>query len=449
MVEFNLPDVGEGIHEAEIVRWLVQVGQRVTLDQIILEIQTDKAIVEIPSPVAGEIVDIRVEEGTVVPVGTLLVIIAATNEAPSPVITSPKASSDQRQNHVEPKPSSPNHQAEHLAGTGKRVLAAPAVRKLALELGLDLTKIPGSGPAKRILPEDVRHFMAQNSSLDKSSPNLTQKAAQTDDLRDKQEIAPIPAQLEVVDGPEFDQTLRPPVGRSAQDMTEDIPLQGLRRRIAERMEMAWQIPHVTSFDEVDVTALVGLRGDLKSAVEAGGRRLTYLPFIIKATLQTLKEFPYFNASLDMAQKKVRLHRAYHIGIATAVPEGLLVPVIHHADHLTLLQLAETLELMTDLAQKQKLPLEKLSGSTFTISNFGRFGGYQGTPIINPPEVAILGCGRIEEKPVAWQGRVEIRPVLPLALSYDHRLIDGAVAGQFLKHLKALLTKPNLLFLALK
>ncbi len=449
MVEFNLPDVGEGIHEAEIVRWLVQVGQRVTLDQIILEIQTDKAIVEIPSPVAGEIVEIRVEEGAVVPVGTLLVVIAATNEALSPAITPPKAPSDQQQNYAEPKPSSTNHRAEHLAGSGKRVLAAPAVRKLALELGLDITKIPGSGPAKRILPEDVRHFMAQNSSPDKSSANLTQKATDTDDLKDRQEVASIPIQLEAVDDPERDQTLRPPVGNSAQDTTEAIPLQGLRRRIAERMEMAWQIPHVTSFDEVDVTALVDLRDDLKSAVEAQGIRLTYLPFIIKATLQTLKKFPYFNASLDMAQKKIRLHQAYHIGIATAVPEGLLVPVIHQADHLTLLQLAETLGLMTDLAQKHKLPLEKLCGSTFTITNFGSFGGYQGTPIINPPEVAILGCGRIEEKPVARQGKVEIRLVLPLALSYDHRLIDGAVAGQFLNHLKALLMKPNLLFLALK
>ncbi|MFN8455247.1 MAG: dihydrolipoamide acetyltransferase family protein [Anaerolineae bacterium] len=229
---------------------------------------------------------------------------------------------------------------------------------------------------------------------------------------------------------------------------EEEPLHGLRRRIAERMEQAWRIPHVTSFDEVEVSQLVALRQHLQPEAERRGTRLTYLPFIIKATIQALKEFPYFNATLDMEQQKILLRRYYHLGIATAVPEGLLVPVIRHADRLTVLQIAAELKRLADLAQQRKLSPAELSGSTFTITNFGSFGAQQGTPIINPPEVAILGCGRIEEKPVVAQSQIEARPVLPLALSYDHRLIDGAAAGAFLGRVKGLLSDPNLLFLEL-
>jgi pyruvate dehydrogenase E2 component (dihydrolipoamide acetyltransferase) len=214
------------------------------------------------------------------------------------------------------------------------------------------------------------------------------------------------------------------------------------------MELAWQIPHVTSFEEVDATNLVALRQQLQPEAENRGVRLTYLPFIVKAVLQVLKEFPYFNTSLDMAQKKIMLHRYYHIGIATATPEGLLVPVIRHADQMNLLQIALEINQLTELAQQRKLGPQELSGSTFTITNFGSFGSRQGTPIINPPEVAILGCGRIEKKPVAVEDQVVIRSILPLALSFDHRLIDGAGAAQFLGRLTALLTNPNLLFLEL-
>jgi pyruvate dehydrogenase E2 component (dihydrolipoamide acetyltransferase) len=233
-----------------------------------------------------------------------------------------------------------------------------------------------------------------------------------------------------------------------QERTDEEPLQGLRRRIAERMEIAWQIPHVTSFDEINASNLVALRQHLQPEAERRGLRLTYLPFIVKAVTQSLKENPYLNASLDMANKTIQLHRHFHIGIATAVPEGLLVPVIHHADQLNLLQITGELTRLGDLAQQRKLELNELSGSTFTITNFGSFGGHQGTPIINPPEVAILGVGRIEDKPMVVDGQIEVRPVLPLALSYDHRLIDGAAAGQFLRRLIALLADPNLLFLEL-
>jgi pyruvate dehydrogenase E2 component (dihydrolipoamide acetyltransferase) len=308
------------------------------------------------------------------------------------------------------------------------VLAAPAVRKLALELGIDLSQVPASGPAGRVLPTDVRRFVQQQVEV---KPGEAKTGTTVQEVRAN-------APLELPQAP----------SQPGQEIIEEEALHGLRRRIAERMEQAWRIPHVTSFEEVEVSSLVTLRRHLQPEAERRGVRLTYLPFIIKATVQMLKEFPYFNASLDMDRQKILHHRYYHLGIATAVPDGLLVPVIRHANQLTLLQLAAELNRLNELAQQRRLSQAELSGSTFTITNFGSFGSFQGTPIINPPEAAILGCGRIEEKPVVAQGQIEARPVLPLALSYDHRLLDGAAAGAFLGRLKTLLADPNLLFLEL-
>jgi pyruvate dehydrogenase E2 component (dihydrolipoamide acetyltransferase) len=321
------------------------------------------------------------------------------------------------------------------------VLAAPFVRKLARELGLDLAKIPGSGPAGRILPEDVQRFAAQQKPVVKpsSTPAAVKAEAVAAAPAESTPARPTPVELAPVSAP---------LAKLDQEISEEEPLQGLRRRIAERMTQAWQIPHVTSFEEVEATNLASLRKHLQPEAERRGVRLTYLPFIVKATVQALKEFPYFNASLDMAQQKIIHHRYYNIGIATAVPEGLLVPVLRHVDQMNLLQIAAELNRLADLAQQRKLSPAELSGSTFTITNFGSFGAYQGTPIINPPEVAILGCGRIEEKPVVVAGQVEARLLLPLALSFDHRLIDGAAAAKFLGRLKALVADPNLLLLEL-
>jgi pyruvate dehydrogenase E2 component (dihydrolipoamide acetyltransferase) len=420
MYEFRLPDVGEGIHEAEILKWLVNVGQTVARDQPILEIQTDKAVVEIPSPVAGAVTEIRAETGTIAHVGDVLVVIEAGSERPA---AKPAAT--------------PEVKTPGIAGRGQRILAAPAVRKMALELGIDLAQVNGSGPAGRVLPEDVRRIAQQKSLAAKPAAPSNSKA---------ETVKTIPQVSASSEPPK--QPAPSPAPQPGGEITDEEPLQGLRRRIAERMELAWQIPHVTSFEEVEAGKLVALRQHLQPEAERRGIRLTYLPFIIKATVQALKDFPHFNASLDMANKKVLLHRYYHLGIATAVPDGLLVPVIRHADRLNLLQIAAELSRLGELAQQRKLSVEELSGSTFTITNFGSFGAYQGTPIINPPEVAILGCGRIEERPVVVQGQVEARPVLPLALSYDHRLIDGAAAGAFVGRLKTLLADPNLLLLEL-
>jgi pyruvate dehydrogenase E2 component (dihydrolipoamide acetyltransferase) len=310
------------------------------------------------------------------------------------------------------------------------VLAAPAVRKLARELGLDLAQVPGTGPAGRVLLSDVKKFAEQPSPAPEPAPVPTPKPA-----------APEPPAAEPKSRPA-------PAGPTGAESIDREPLQGLRRRIAERMEEAWRVPHVTTFDEVEVAKLVKLRRALKPLAEQQGIRLTYLPFIIKAVTQALHEFPIFNASLDMAGQEVLLRRYYHLGVATAIPEGLVVPVVRHADQLSLRQLSQELTRLADLARERRLTSSELSGSTFTLTNYGSYGSRQGTPIINPPEVAILGMGRIEETPVAIKGKLKIRPTLPLALSFDHRLIDGAAAAQFLGRIKQLLTNPKQLILEL-
>jgi pyruvate dehydrogenase E2 component (dihydrolipoamide acetyltransferase) len=305
---------------------------------------------------------------------------------------------------------------------------------MALELGINLADVPGTGPAGRVLPDDVKQYAEQQKTAPVEQPVPVEA---------QPEPTPVPTA-----SPPPPVSVSPPVQQPGQEIVEEEPLQGLRRRIAERMALAWEIPHVTSFDEIDVSKLVALRKELQPEAERREVRLTYLPFIIKATVQALKEFPYFNASLDTDQQKILHHRYYHIGVATAVPDGLLVPVVKHADQMNLIELALELKRLSELAQQRKLGLNQLSGSTFTITNFGSYGGRMGTPIINPPEVAILGTGRIEDRPVVVNGDIVARPTLPLALSYDHRLIDGAASGQFLGRLKALLTDPNLLFLEL-
>jgi pyruvate dehydrogenase E2 component (dihydrolipoamide acetyltransferase) len=428
MIEFKLPDVGEGIHEAEIVNWLVKVGDAVKQDQPILEIQTDKALVEIPSPVAGTVAEIRVQQGQIAHMGDVIIVFETkegdnisnlTNGAqaiPAPASPAPISTA------TATKPS--------LAGPGQRVLAAPAVRKLARELGLDLAQVPGTGPAGRVLLSDVKKFTEQPSPAPEPAPVPTPKPA-----------APEPPAAEPKSRPA-------PAGPTGAESIDREPLQGLRRRIAERMEEAWRVPHVTTFDEVEVAKLVKLRRALKPLAEQQGIRLTYLPFIIKAVTQALHEFPIFNASLDMAGQEVLLRRYYHLGVATAIPEGLVVPVVRHADQLSLRQLSQELTRLADLARERRLTSSELSGSTFTLTNYGSYGSRQGTPIINPPEVAILGMGRIEETPVAIKGKLKIRPTLPLALSFDHRLIDGAAAAQFLGRIKQLLTNPKQLILEL-
>ncbi len=427
MQEFKLPDLGEGMQEAEVVQWLVKPGDILKLDQTMVKVETDKAVVEIPSPVAGRIAEIRVPDGQVAKVGDVLVVFetaTSTNGGSSTPSQSATTAPVTTQPSSAPSPS-PTAQAPT---TKQRVLAAPAVRKLAFELGIDLERVTPTNPNGRVSIEDVRSYSEQakaSSALPASSVAPAEQPVS--------QAAPITAQK-----------IQQPVP-TAQD--ERQPLKGLRKRIAEHMERSWRtIPHATAFDEVDGGALAALRETLKPIAEKRGVRLTYIPLLIKLLIPLLKEFPIFNASLDEELREIIYRHSYHIGVATASPEGLLVPVLRNADRLTLLEIASGLEQLIEGAKKRTLSLPELSGSTFTLNNVGSFGGSSGTPIINYPEVAILAVGRLQDKAVVHQGSVIVRPIMPLALSFDHRLIDGAMAGAFLARFKELVENPSQMML---
>src|SRR6266852_203278 len=395
MQEFKLPDLGEGMQEAEIVQWLVKPGDTIKLDQTMVKVETDKAVVEIPSPVAGRVTEIRVQDGQVAKVGDTLVVFESSTSSNGGGSTSSQNSASTLAVN---KLISATPPATQTQATKQRVLAAPAVRKLAFELGIDLEQVTPSNPNGRVSIEDVRAYAEQ------ARAELTNPASSAPPTQDERQ-----------------------------------PLTGLRKRIAEHMERSWRIiPHATAFDEVDGGALAALREALKPVAEKRGSRLTYIPLLIKLLIPVLKEFPIFNASLDEERREIIYKRSYHIGVATAAPEGLLVPVLRNADHLTLMEITSNLERLIEGAKKRTLSLPELSGSTFTLNNVGSFGGSSGTPIINHPEVAILAVGKLQDKAVVQQGAVIVRPMMPLALSFDHRLIDGAMAGAFLARFKELI-----------
>lgn len=413
MNELKLADLGEGMHEAEIVEWLVKEGDTVKLDQPVVRVETDKAIVEIPSPVAGRVSEVRFQPGQTAKVGEVLVVYDASqarNGSSKNTSASPTA---QPLISAAQAPAAPSQ----TVSATRRVLAAPAVRKLAFELGIDLAEVTPSAANGRVTMEDVR----AHASRPKAAPARTEQAAPL-------EVAP---------------TLVPSIP------TEDVrePLTGLRKRIAEHMERSWRtIPHATAFDELDASGLVALRHALLPAAEKRGTRLTYMPLLIKLLIPVLKEFAIFNASLDEEKREIIYKRSYHLGVAAASPEGLLVPVLRDADKLSVLEIAVRIERLIEGAKKRTLALNEVSGSTFTLNNVGSFGGSSGTPIINHPEVAILAVGKIEEKAVVRNGTIIIQPRMPLALSFDHRLIDGALAGAFLARFKELVENPQQLLL---
>jgi pyruvate dehydrogenase E2 component (dihydrolipoamide acetyltransferase) len=427
MQEFKLPDLGEGMHEAEVVQWLIKPGDTIKLDQTMVQVETDKAIVEIPSPVAGRVSEIRVQDGQVAKVGEVLVVFetpdAANGGGSTPAKNSGSAVVTTEPVHT-PSPAVQNSLAK------QRVLAAPAVRKLAFELGVDLEQVTSSQPNGRVTIDDVRAY------AEKAEAAVTPPAAPAAAEEAEQHVP----QSELASAQRPEQAV--PL---AQD--ERQPLTGLRKRIAEHMERSWRIiPHATAFDEVDGEALAALREALKPAAEKRGVRLTYIPLLIKLLIPLLREFPIFNASLDDERREIVYKRSYHIGVATASPEGLLVPVLRNADRLTLLEIASKLERLVEGARKRTLSLPELSGSTFTLNNVGSFGGSSGTPIINHPEVAILAFGKLQDRAVVQHGAVIVRPIMPLALSFDHRVIDGAMAGAFLARFKELVENPQQLML---
>jgi pyruvate dehydrogenase E2 component (dihydrolipoamide acetyltransferase) len=402
--EFKLPDLGEGIHEAQVLTWKVTAGQEVTAFQPLCEVESAKAAVELTAPVAGRVRETRFAEGAIARLGDVLVIIDTDGNG-----SAPPSRAERDATVAEPEwfgiVGSPPRTAEAPAQEPPRaqehVRAAPFVRKLARDLGIPLEDIAGSGPHGRVRIADVEARAARPAE-------------------------PAPA-------------------------VKTIPLRGLRKSIADHMVQAWRnAPQVTSMDLLDVTELVRARDVLLGPAQAQGTRLTYLPFFVKAAVEALKAVPIANAVVDEQKSVIVLEQEYHIGIATAVPDGLVVPVVKHADRLSLLEIAREIERLVLAARERRATPADLSGGTFTITSFGGLPGSPmfATPILNYPEVAILGLGRIDLQPRVVEGQVVPRHCIGVSFTFDHRALDGEAAGQFMATLQKYVHQPLELLLTL-
>lgn len=391
---FDLPDVGEGLSEGEIVHWHVGAGDAVKADQVIVDVQTDKAVVEIPAPVSGTVKSLGGQVGAMLPVGAMLAVIE-TDAAP--------AAAPAKEDAAAPAPA-PAEPPPAEAKTRKRALASPATRRLAVELGVDLARVPGTGERGRITRADV------------------ERAAESP--------------------PAAPEPFAPPPAAAPEGADRVEPLRGLRRRIAQTMTAAWrEIPHILTFHEVDAANLVAARRALIAEFAPEGVKPSYLPIVMKACAAALRAHPRFNASLNLEAGEVVYRRRVNIGFAAATPDGLIVPVVHDADRKPILDLAREIAELAAAARARKVTPEQLRGGTFTISNYGSYGGHFGTPIIRPPEAAILGVGAIREAVVAVDGAPTVRPSLPLVVSTDHRLNDGEHLGAFAAAIGAYLADP--------
>lgn len=450
-VAFKLPDVGEGIHEAEIVRWLVNVGDTVREFDPIVEVQTDKALVELPAPASGQILEIKAQAGDLAHVGDVIVVIG---EGAAVAATSGGAVTGAAVSH-EPSPAQnsysvgPNSQAEDQANTlhtgttatvvAGRVLATPATRKLARELGVDLKLVPATGKGGRVTKEDVQRFQAGGGSA-----AVAQAAGDgvTQTTPHQEQAAPVAPATPA-------KPLAPaaPVSVAAAATDERVPLRGLRRTIAQAMvRSAFTAPHVTAFDDVDMTAMIAYRKEANALLADRGVKLTYLPFILKALVSALKAHPFLNAHMDDERGEIVLKKEYNLGIAVDTPDGLMVPVLKNVEKKSILDIAQEINVLIEKTKNRTLEVSDMKGGTFTVTNMGPIGGLFATPILNYPEVGIIGIHKIEEKPVVRNGEIVIRSMMNLSLSFDHRVIDGAESVRFTNHVKKLLENPNLLFL---
>ena len=405
--QFRFPDVGEGITEGEIVRWLIKEGDEVKEDQTLAEIETDKAVVEMPSPYKGTVLKVHVKEKDIIKVGQLLVTIGEKGESviegATEVKAEEKAAPATGPSVVGVVPESREEIRE--------VLAAPKVRRLAMELRVDLKSVRGTGPQGRITEEDVQ----------------AAKAAAAGPKEEKKPAFKIKEKFDFY------------------GELERIPLRGVRRATAKRMhESVSTAAHVTHFDEADVTELVKIRESLKAQAAEKGVKLTYLPFIIKALLAAIKDHPLLNATLNNEDEEIIVKRYYNFGIAVDVLDGLIVPVVKGVDQKSIFDLAGEIQTVAEAAKKRTLDLADLKGGTFSITNVGGIGGEAATPIINYPEVAILATLKIKDRVRVKNGQVIAVKTLPLCLSFDHRVIDGAEAARFMNDLVAKLESAEFL-----
>jgi len=527
---FELPDVGEGVAEGELVSWLVDAGDEVAEDQPVAEVETDKALVEVPAPVDGTVRELHVEEGAVVPVGTVIIsfdVAGDTEAEPTEATAEPEPSEPADDATGSPGATGAEAEAEDVTPPDGRVFAPPRVRRMAREQGLALSSIDGSGPDGRITAADVRAATGEATETEPEQPQSQEpvtdaEPAATDDESGADTIGAgeaesatpdrgaSPARLEAADREttlaapatrriaeeegididavpateerdgeafvtpeavrEYAEAQRQaqeadreaveagePVGTTGADFAPGErerrePFRGVRKTIAEAMvESKYSAPHVTHHDEVDVTALVDAREKLKPRAEERGIRLTYMPFIMKAVVAALNEYPEMNAVIDEENDEIVYRDYYNIGVATATDVGLMVPVVDAADRKGLLQLSSEMNELVQTARDRTISPEDLQGSTFTITNVGGIGGEYATPIINYPEAGILAIGEIKRKPRVVTDEhgtesIEPRSVLTLSLSFDHRLVDGAVGARFTNTVIEYLENPNLLLL---
>ncbi len=431
---FDLPDIGEGIQEGEIVTWLVEEGDQIKEEEPVAEVMTDKATVEIPAPRSGVILKRYNNEGDTVQVDTPLVVIGEKGEDWQE--SDGDASVETTSEPEEEEPSSVDHReneqpgediSESTAASGKktalqqengheledspegRVLATPATRRVAREKEVDLSRVEGTGKAGRILKEDVLRFAEQSQTDGTESADF------------------VTGQI------------------TGEESEETVPYSGVRKVIGETMSRSKNnAAHFTHVDEVDMTRIVDTRNNLKEKAKDRGIKLHYLPFIIKALIPTIREFPMMNSTLDEEKGEIRVKNYYHIGFACDTKEGLKVPVIRHADKKSLFHIAQEIQEKAEAAREGTISPEDLQGSTFTVTSAGNIGGLFATPVINYPEVGILGVHEIKERPVAIDGEVEIRKMMYLSLSFDHRVVDGADGARFCNRLIEFLETPAML-----
>ena len=415
---FKLPDIGEGVVEGEVVEWMVAVGDTVKEDDPILSVMTDKATVEIPSPTDGVVKSIVGEPGTILAVGQVCIEFETdgegtpVEEAPEPVEEvveeTPAPEPEPVKEEVKPAPAAPAPAPTPVvvAAPGARPLASPAVRQRARESGIDLATVSGSGPAGRITHGDLDSWKAAGSPVAAAGP-----------------------------------------ARTAQTGTTEVPVIGLRRKISESMTASYTtIPHFSYFEEVDISHLDELRVHLNSTRTDGQPKLTYLPFIMQALVKALGENPVCNALFDDDKGVVTRHDAVHLGIATQTDRGLYVPVVKHVEAQDIWQSASEMQRVSQAARDGTAGLDELTGSTFTITSLGRMGGLGATPIINKPEVGILGVHNAVDTPVVRNGQIVIRKMLRLSSSWDHRVVDGWDGAMLVQRLKTLLENPATIFM---
>ncbi|MDP4169499.1 MAG: dihydrolipoamide acetyltransferase family protein [Bacillota bacterium] len=448
--QFKMPDIGEGIHEGEIVKWFVKAGDKVQEDDVLCEVQNDKAVVEIPSPVAGTVEEVLIGEGTIATVGQILITFDAPgyenlkfkgdheDEAPkqqekteAQVQSTLEAGQDIKKEAATPEtaPAATGAGVQQQAEVDldRRIIAMPSVRKYAREKGVEIRQVSGTGKNGRIMKNDIDAFLTGGASAPavQAAPAETAAAPKAEETKTAA-AAPIPQG-------EYPETRE--------------KMSGIRKAIAKAMvNSKHTAPHVTLMDEVDVTKLVTHRKKFKDVAAQKGIKLTFLPYIVKALTSALREFPALNTSLDDATSEIIHKHYYNIGIAADTEKGLLVPVVKDADRKSVFTISNDINVLAGKARDGKLAPNEMKGASCTISNIGSAGGQWFTPVINHPEVAILGVGRIAEKPIVRDGEIVAAPVLALSLSFDHRMIDGATAQNALNHIKRLLNDPELLLM---